>query len=84
MIKFKATLNGRVLLCFCLEDKNIETLKEGKPILIYGEDFAIPFDITIMHGKDKDAIIADLRSKGVELPPENTWKPAGGPPPKPN
>lgn len=80
MIKFKSTLNGRVMLCFCLEEMNIVKLKEGKPILIYGEDFAIPFDITMMYGKDKETIIADLRKMGVELPPENTWKHAGGPP----
>lgn len=42
MIKFKATLNGRVLVTMCLERKNIEKLLEGKPIRVYGCDHRRP------------------------------------------
>lgn len=80
MIKFKATLNARVLVTMCLERKNIEKLLEGKPIRVYGEDLEVPFDIVIMFGEDKAAIIDDLRRMGVVLPPEDTWKIASGPP----
>lgn len=84
MIKFRASLNGRSIVTLCLEEVNIERLKAGKPIRVYQEDLNIPIDIIVLYGKDKAAIIADLRKNGVELPPENTWVQTPGASPEPH
>lgn len=49
--------DGRKIALLGITDKNIEKLREGKPIQILGEEMGIgPLDIWIITGKDEAAL----------------------------
>ena len=54
MIKWRGTNkeNQHEVLGFGLEEKNLEKLKEGLPIYVFGPEMNLPFDIVIYYGKD--------------------------------
>jgi hypothetical protein len=63
MIKFK-TFNvktQRPFIGFGLSDKNIELLKENKPIVINGKDMDSDVDFMIFWGKTEEEMYEDLK-----------------------
>jgi len=72
MIKFKATQgNGREVIGFGLTAKNVEQLKLGRPISIWGAEFGIPFDVMIFYGETEQTIADMFRKHGL-IDPEKT------------
>jgi hypothetical protein len=73
MIKFKASRgkDGRELIGFGLTEKNVEALKRGEPIDIFGAEWGAPFDVVIFYGKDEQTMAADMRKAGL-IDPEKT------------
>lgn len=62
MIKWTGTQpGGRLLVGLGVEEKNLEELRQGKPIHILSEEMGLPFDIVIYYGKDMDALIEMTR-----------------------
>ncbi len=62
MIKFKIELdNGKVAIGFALSAKNIELLKEKKPIKVDLNEMGLNADILIMYGETEEAIIEELK-----------------------
>ena len=57
MIKAKA--DG--MLFFGLTDKNIEALKKGNPVHIFGAEMGIEWDIVIMWGETEEDIVKSLK-----------------------
>lgn len=56
MVKFlvQDSKDGVPLLGFGISEKNVEMLKEGKPILIKGkEEMKIPMNFMIFYGEDE-------------------------------
>lgn len=76
MIKLKGERGNRPFIMLGLSAGNIERLKQGKPVQILKEELGIGFDIGIMYGETEQAIVDELRSIGLELPPQSTWKPS--------
>lgn len=70
MIKFKIKhpISGRHIFGAVLTDRNIELLKEGKPIHFNAEDLQLQYlkfeEMLIMYYPDNIAAIKDLREKG--------------------
>jgi hypothetical protein len=72
MIKFKAaSSSGREILGFGLTEQNIQQLKKGNPVFVMGPEMGLPFDVTIIYGKDEQTMAADLRKAGL-IDPEKT------------
>lgn len=68
MIRATATTkSGRKLVLLGLEAKNIELLKEGKPMFIRGDEYGLDldFDVTIIYGDTAEDIIRLLKDAGV-------------------
>lgn len=62
MIKFKLTKDsGKVLLGFGLSKRNIELLKQGKPILIDLNEMGLDAEIGILYGETEQAILKTLK-----------------------
>lgn len=57
MIRWVGERLGRKLIGFGLEEGNLQRLREGKPIYVYGEEMGLPFDITIYYGKDMQMLM---------------------------
>lgn len=58
MIKWTGTQpNGRLLVGLGVEEKNLEKLRQGDPIHIFGEEISLPFDIVIYYGNDMNALM---------------------------
>ncbi len=51
-----------------LEEKNLQKLKEGLPILIKGKSLGMPEDIIVYYGADMKALITQFREFGFEIP----------------
>lgn len=63
----KTLLQARLgnFILFGLSERNIELLKEGKPISIDGDEIGFPGKrFVIMYGKDNEAIKAELIEVG--------------------
>lgn len=72
MMRWTSKSNGRVVLGFGLEAKNVEMLQKGRPIICRGMVRNIECDFVIHYGVTIDNMIADLRSAGVVVPlPQN-------------
>ena len=69
MIKFRGTgRDGRTAIGLGITDRNIEKLREGNPIHIFGEELGMPgFEILLMTGTDEQAITTELRESGLEF-----------------
>jgi hypothetical protein len=66
VIKWRGKGKGRELIGLGLEEKNLERLRAGDPIHIFGGQMGLPFDILIYYGKDMAALLA--MSKGAVGP----------------
>lgn len=64
----KARIGPTVLLG--LDARNVELLKQGKPIMVKGEDIGIEggLRIALMYGETIDDIVRELERTGVEIP----------------
>jgi len=72
MIKFKATQsNGREVLGLGLSAKNVEQLKLGRPISVWGREIDIPFDVMIFYGETEQTMADEFRKHGM-IDPEKT------------
>ncbi len=73
MIKFTATGNdGRKHLFLGLSFKNLELLRQDKPIKIIAEEVGISHDVMIFAGETEQAMVDMLIAGGIKLPePEN-------------
>jgi hypothetical protein len=90
MIRFKLRTKRGELVGLGLTAKNLELLREGKPIHFDGVTCGVPgYEFAIMYGETEQAIVDQLRSSGVALPsleftdegePVRTqiWSPEGG------
>ncbi len=68
MIKLRA---GEAIL-LGLSEGNLRLLKQGRPILIQGEDVGLPgVRIAIMYGETEAAIVAEIRSHGIQIPTDD-------------
>jgi len=66
MIKFTArAANGRQIAGFGITEKNVEQLKKGYPIMIWGHDIGVPFDIMIYYGETEQILADQLRDAGM-------------------
>jgi hypothetical protein len=60
MIRMAATnTRGRKIIVLGLSEKNIEKLREGKPIHIHADEMGFPGEIMIFTGKD-EASMAEM------------------------
>jgi hypothetical protein len=65
MIKFVSEGKDRKVIGFGLTERNLELLKEGKPILVDLAGLGVPsVQITIFYGKDEKTIYQDLKNHG--------------------
>lgn len=65
MIKFRA--GNRIY--FGLSDRNVELLREGKPVHIEGVEIGLPhLDLYIFHGATEQAMFDDLVRHGLITP----------------
>ena len=79
MIKLCEKRGNGTLYCFGLSDRNIELLKEGKPIVIDMAEMGIPdMVIGIMYGETEEAIIEELRQAGFLLKDIDMSQPSPG------
>ena len=61
MIRAIATgKDGRQVLFLGLSDLNVQRLKEGLPIHMYGEEIGAKVDVVIVYGATEDAIRREL------------------------
>lgn len=67
MIKFRASGDGREVVGLGLTARNIELLKQGKPILVKLSALGIEtnIEITIIYGEDEKSLYRDLRKAGL-------------------
>lgn len=68
MIKVVGRRGDRRYLLLGLEQKNVDSLKEGKPLVVEGAGMGIPFDMFLVYGKTPEDIISDLKEAGLAVP----------------
>lgn len=69
MIKATAkAADGTTLLILGLEKKNLEMLRQGRPMLIDGTKLGIPAHVYILYGDKPMDIVRELKSYGLDLP----------------
>jgi len=56
MLKGVGEQNGRKVLIFGLSYVNLERLKDGKPIQVFGEEMGIPYNVVIFAGETEQAM----------------------------
>lgn len=61
MLKWTGESHGRKIIGLGVEEKNLERLRAGDPIYIFGEEMGLPFDIAIYYGKDMNTLMAMTR-----------------------
>jgi hypothetical protein len=67
MIKFKATVGGKLVLGLGLSRVNVALLTEGKPILVHGADVGMPDlgHVVIFFGETERDLIHELNKHGA-------------------
>ena len=65
MLKWRGKVGGREVLGFMLEEKNLERLREMKPIHIMKEEMGLPFDIIIDYSKDIVETMKTMKKMGL-------------------
>lgn len=60
--------DGRQTVFLGLAFENLNRIREGEPVLVRGAEIGLDVDIVIGAGRDEEAIMADLRAAGLELP----------------
>ena len=65
MIKWRGSVEGREVLGFMLEEKNLQRLREMKPIHIYREEMGLPFDIIIDYSDDLVKTVETMKKMGL-------------------
>ena len=70
MIRAVATkADGTKLILLGIDARNVERLKEGKPLHVRGETLDMPgIEIGIMYGETMQDIIDELKKSGIEVP----------------
>lgn len=61
MLKWMGEGQGRKIVGLGVEERNLERLRAGDPIHVFGEEMGLPFDIVIYYGKDMEALMAMTR-----------------------
>lgn len=62
MLKWTASApHGRTIVGLGVEERNLERLRAGDPIHVWGEEMGLPFDIVIYYGKDMDTLMLMTR-----------------------
>jgi hypothetical protein len=76
VIKFKAGTPGHHVLGIGLTHKNLELLKEGKPILIDGHEMGLGdvCKVIVFAGETEEALQKELNDRGM-IGPETQVKP---------
>lgn len=67
MIKFTATGDKGKWLFLGLSDRNVELLREGRPIKIDGAELGIDRSIMIFHGATEQAMVDQLIASGADI-----------------
>jgi hypothetical protein len=67
MIKASFVSEGKpTVLLLGLSERNLEILRQGRPILFNGEPFGLPnTEIAIVWGETEQEILADLQAQGL-------------------
>lgn len=67
MIKFKAGKPGHLVLGIGLTHKNLELLKDGKPILIDGHEMGLGdvCKVIVFAGETEEALHNELKERGM-------------------
>ena len=70
MIRAVATrADGTKLLLLGVDERNVERLKAGKPIMVEGGPLGLPnVAVAIMYGETMQAIIDELKEAGISVP----------------
>lgn len=74
MVKFVITQkNGPKLVGLGITEENVKRLKEGKPILVKGEEIEMEHDTVILYGKTEQDIAKEIQEslKGDDDVPGN-------------
>lgn len=61
--------DGADLIIFGLSARNVELLREGKPIRIRMEDLGLKGTVLIMYGDTEQHIAAELSASGLNVGP---------------
>lgn len=61
MIKMTGTIDDREVLVLGLSEMNLQKLREGKPIHIFGAETGIPVDIVIFWGETEDKLAETVK-----------------------
>ncbi len=74
MLKAKATLgDGSSLIIFGLSDRNLELLREGRPIQFDGQKLGINGQVVILYGRTEADIVKDIQENmGMAVPAGTT------------
>ena len=64
MIKWRGSVGGREILGLMLEEKNLQCLREMKPIHIHKEEMGIPFDIIIDYSNNLVETMKTMKKMG--------------------
>ena len=56
MIKLKGVMDNREQLMLGLSEGNLQRLREGKPIHIFGAEWEVPFDLVIFWGETEQKL----------------------------
>lgn len=68
MIKFRATSKtGRPVIGIGLSFRNLELLKQQRPIYINGQEIGVACDVIVLAGETEGALVAEFREHGVEM-----------------
>lgn len=60
----------RKLLLIGLSEENVRRLRDGKPVLLEGEEIGLDVDVCVCHGETEQALMGELRAIGLLPIPE--------------
>lgn len=67
MIKFTGTGPKGRMLFLGLSDKNLQLLREGRPIKVIGAEVGVDHDVVIFHGRTEQEMVDSLQRNGVDF-----------------
>jgi hypothetical protein len=58
------------LVVLGIDARNVDRLRDGKPIHVVGEPLGVPFDVAVLYGDTLHDVAAEFERAGVPLPPD--------------
>lgn len=78
MIKFTGDMNNRPIAGFGLSEGNLQRLREGKPIHVFGAEMDLPFDVLIFWGETEEKLVEMMKpmlNKHTKIHDQHTIRP---------